>query len=450
MAMLLPFLDQFMKKDSPIWWCLLLPLSLCGLFGCSKNGELGVSNPSSEKYFEGPCAGIAVFDCNGDGRRDVVLLKGGKFPPSFPGGLAEKKTKPRGILVFFNLGRKRWKRGDFFPFPGKNGCLTCCRNCDLDGDGDQDLVVGWSDLSGYGGKIAFFMNNGRGHFSLSSVLNSPRAPFSIISGDLDGDGDVDLAAGSMISDSGMWGMGYFPFFLLRQDGRGSFTMIQKLGHEKRTWFVSAITSKDLNGDGLPEIIIGGMGWLHEPAPLSVFFNKGNMQFRAGKCTSMFFNGLVSNFQWVPNFSKEKEILALGVFSRPVYPIYPMKKGRSGVTALMRKSGPTEVFKIVRTLPEVCGGPVLFGDLDGDGDADMVVGGYGYERKQKIHIYFNNGSGKFSSARTLGTGNRRVFPMALCDLDDDFRPDLIFVRFEEPKEKMDKLVVLYNDGKGNFH
>ena len=65
---------------------------------------------------------------------------------------------------------------------------------DMDGDGDLDLLVS----SGYGytsspGKFSVFTNNGQGSFGAGAVVAvSSQHTFGIVAGDLDGDGDQDV------------------------------------------------------------------------------------------------------------------------------------------------------------------------------------------------------------------------------------------------------------------
>ena len=58
---------------------------------------------------------------------------------------------------------------------------------DLDGDGDLDLIVN----SWVAGTHVLF-NDGKGHFTLATVMNKNRAGTSMALADIDGDGDLDL------------------------------------------------------------------------------------------------------------------------------------------------------------------------------------------------------------------------------------------------------------------
>ena len=51
-----------------------------------------------------PGSGIEVFDCNGDGKTDVLVLKGADRPPWGPFSSKDKGSKPG--LVFLNAGKR--------------------------------------------------------------------------------------------------------------------------------------------------------------------------------------------------------------------------------------------------------------------------------------------------------------------------------------------------------
>ena len=109
---------------------------------------------------------------------------------------------------------------------------------DLDGDGDFDLAV----RTGNG--VSVMLGNGGGTFAAplqvaSNVLNFSRR--HIAAGDLDGDGDTDLVCNDEIAH----------FMLLRNDGAGAF---EEERHGRGT-FVWALDLGRIDGDGLPDVVL---------------------------------------------------------------------------------------------------------------------------------------------------------------------------------------------------
>jgi len=109
---------------------------------------------------------------------------------------------------------------------------------DLDGDGDFDLAV----RTGNG--VSVMLGNGGGTFAApiqvaSSVLNFNRR--HIAAGDLDDDGDIDLVCNDEIAH----------FMLLRGDGAGAFEE-ERYG---RGTFLFALDLGRIDGDGLPDVVV---------------------------------------------------------------------------------------------------------------------------------------------------------------------------------------------------
>ena len=70
-------------------------------------------------------------------------------------------------------------------------------SADLDGDGDMDLAA-----ANYGSdNVSVLLNNGDGTFAPQSVYGAGDGPHSVLSVDLDGDGDLDLAVANWNSDN---------------------------------------------------------------------------------------------------------------------------------------------------------------------------------------------------------------------------------------------------------
>ena len=115
---------------------------------------------------------MCLADVDGDGRPDVFLAR--TEGPS---------------ALYRNLGD--WRFEDVtvsagVAAPGRYA--TGCAFADVDGDGDQDLL-----LVSLGGPNALFVNDGKGHFMEQTAGLTDRAgSMTIAVTDVDGDGDLDL------------------------------------------------------------------------------------------------------------------------------------------------------------------------------------------------------------------------------------------------------------------
>jgi len=117
-------------------------------------------------------AGVCLADVDGDGRPDVFLAR----------------TEGSSTL-YRNLGD--WRFADITSQAGVAAAdrhATGCAFADVDGDGDEDLV-----LVSLGGPNALFVNDGKGHFTAQTAGLTDRAgSMSVAMADVDGDGDLDL------------------------------------------------------------------------------------------------------------------------------------------------------------------------------------------------------------------------------------------------------------------
>lgn len=92
--------------------------------------------------------------------------------------------------------------GTFRLISGQFDYIHDVKVADLDGDGDVDVVGSDSEI---GHKIVWFANNGSGTFGiLRTVNNDIASPHGIAVGDIDDDGDLDIAATSSWDDQVIW------------------------------------------------------------------------------------------------------------------------------------------------------------------------------------------------------------------------------------------------------
>lgn len=85
------------------------------------------------------------------------------------------------------------------------------------------------------------------------------------------------------------------------------------------------------------------------------------------------------------------------------------------------------------------------DLDGDGDLDLVVGNDAPDEKV---VYFNDGKGRFSFAGTFGEARWPTRNVTVVDLNKDDRPDIVVANRGGNANRSANYICM-NDGRGRF-
>ena len=168
------------------------------LFGQGREGIELWLNEGAGKFEQreivrlSPSHGSSAFDLvdfDGDGRQDIVYTAGDNadFPPLL---------KPyHGVYVYLQRADFRFQQAHFLPLPGAYRALPH----DYDGDGDLDLaaISFFPDYDGQALDFVYFDNRGDTFVAQTLDLKQIGRWLVMERGDLDGDGDEDLVLGSL-------------------------------------------------------------------------------------------------------------------------------------------------------------------------------------------------------------------------------------------------------------
>ena len=232
--------------------------------------------------------------------------------------------------------------------------------------------------------------------------------------------------------------------VLEREGTAPFAAQQEiLTQADRKGASVPVIVKDLNGDGLPEILLPGANELH--------WNRGGWKFERTALFSQYPSVLSAGVAADFNGDGRVDLLGLPKQGQPV--LYVADANGRFSTA----PRPVRV-----DLPELHGhSAVTAGDVDGDGDLDAWVMQYKfpYMRGQfptpyydandgfPSYLLLNDGKGNFTegtaAAGLAAKGRRRTYSGSLVDLDEDGDLDLLNV------SDFAGLDLYRNNGRGQF-
>ena len=291
-------------------------------------------------------------------------------------------------------------------------------HADVDGDGDLDVLAGGVNM---GSNIHLFRNDGGGRFTDVTSTQLPAhssATYSIACGDVDRDGDLDVILGN-----------YHQSCQYRNDGTGRFTDVtatqMPVEYGRR---VRVARLGDVDRDGDLDLFMGtGV------SPSLLYLNDGTGRFTGttGRLPSVFFDPEDAALADL-DADGDLDIIAAGPYQE----------------RLCRNDGSGTFTDITAThLPPVNDNShaLAVGDVDGDRDLDLVIVNSDQDR-----LLLNDGSGRFVEATAshmpVDTNNidRSV---ALGDVDGDGDPDLVIGT--TPLALVGAHRLYLNDGSGRF-
>lgn len=301
----------------------------------------------------------------------------------------------------------------------------------LRGNGILDLVVAEADSV----TIGVLFGTGDGTFGYETEYQLPESPESITINDFNHDGKLDIAA-VMVTTINPTGK---PAYIaeLNGDGAGNFsepTITNNWGFISEVWNVD---SGDVNGDGLPDLLVTGPGFENS----QIFLNNGDGTFTPGQtvvdndpdfgfptvldgrladvnedgCLDAVVADLSSNV-WV----------ALGDCKGNFTLLPPLWSGESNAA-------------------------VRLADVNGDGHLDIITSALPALSDEQLEmaggnslsVLLGDGKGNFGTARNY-VGVSQAYSIGVADFNGDKFPD-----FVTANNDTDSATVYINDQTGSF-
>jgi len=278
---------------------------------------------------------------------------------------------------------------------------------DFNGDGIPDLAV--ANLVGQ--SVTILLGDGKGGFaSFGSGISIAGDPMSIAAGDFNSDGNLDLAVVNATEDTVGIYLG---------DGKGNFTLASS------AWpgaFPRQIIAADVNGDGIPDLIVLDNG--QNIATVNVLLGDGTGNFTP-----------VSPALQV---TSDSYYMAVADFNGDGKPDLAIAECFSDLVAIYFGNG-DGTFTPGPTLPTVSFvDAIAAGDLNGDSVTDLAV----TNANGQVSVFLGNGDGTFTTAPAPTAGVVAGL-ISIGDMNGDGIPDLVVA------DTTSTVAVLLGNGDGTF-
>lgn len=315
-------------------------------------------------------AHVQTIDFDGDGDKDLMVAVLGMLFPN--------NDKIGTVVILENDGHCHFKR---HVVADKIARVSDVRAGDLDGDGDMDLAVaqfGYDD-----GETRWIENKGNWKFE-SHILQNLSGPINVEIVDVDKDGDNDIV--SLVSQE------WEEIYCFVNDGKGNFKPKLIWGSSNQDFGSSGIAMFDLDKDGDMDILYTngdafdyippqgrpwhGVQWLE---------NKGNLNFEFHRLTS--FTGATNVRAADIDNDGDYDLFAVSEFniwSKPdSYSLIWLEN--TGNMQFVKHNIAKYPTHLLSCEP---------GDFNGDGQIDLVTGGMHtyppFDHMSRITLWMNNG------------------------------------------------------------
>ncbi len=275
---------------------------------------------------------------------------------------------------------------------------------DVDLDGDLDVVVANS-----GSNTITVHTNESGNFSMPYAVTTAAFCNGIASGDIDLDGDRDVVT----TDSRIWN--------LFNDGTGHLTAnlqsanFGTLGYPKLA---------DVNGDGYVDLLV-------KTNTVLLALNEGAIYPGFFQPLSPLSIGSVNNFD-VFDADNDGDMDVIGVTSSGTNRLALIKNDGSGAFGAVSYTSSASVAG---------GSTITTGDLDNDGDKDVVYG------NGNAVAWLNNGTGSFGAPLSTAAAGG-FLRIVKGDFNGDGKLDVAGVNYDYNGQG-ENMVVLLGNGNGTF-
>ena len=364
------------------------------LFG---NGDGTFKSQTTVPTGAGPSF-VTVADMNNDGKPDLLVIN------SIDDDFGVLRGRGDGTFMAMTTSRLGPLRG-----------FTTFQSMvveDFNHDGNKDVVITTSDLNA--DSAYFFLGDGHGNFGTARTLFTGAQTTYLAAADLNGNGNLDLIAGSFSNNS---------LRVMFGNSLGGFSAGKDYPASgiSSGLTVQAFVVDDFRGTGKPDIaVINSTGSF-----IQLLYNDGNGGFH--QANSYATGSTPTDIQSADlNGDGHMDIVEIN-----------SADGTLGV----RLGNGDGTFQALTTY-QVGANPqrLVLADVNGDGKLDAITVNYG---DNTASVLLGNGDGTFQTARTVDVGPNPV-DLAVADMDQDGKLDLIVAN-----SVVNTVSILRGKGTGDF-
>jgi len=388
-----------------------------------------------------------VFDADRDKDIDVAMVAGGT------------------VVLWLNDGKAGFQAASGLPATPQ---LKSIDSGDINGDGKVDLVLAVDGTFNTTGQNQVWLGDGNGGFKDVTATSLPRlddATQSVLLVDIDGDRDLDLFVSNLSE----------PDRLYLNLGPALFRDVSATRLPNRATATMLAAAADLDGDKRIDLLLGMNGfnalyfqdsqWVFRDASPQPRFPAQSLFESFEKVEIADFDGDGKQDVYLLSTIQDRLFLGDGVGGWSEAPNrVPVEKDYSYVSAAgdldadgdidlvigttpqlyLQRNSKTGFVKDTTSLPASAKHPrqIALGDVDGDGDLDLFL--VRSETTSRQALFLNNGRGVFTDAsQQLPAKTGQMATCELFDADNDGDLDAVI-----GLTATNNLLWL-NDGKGNF-
>ncbi len=313
-------------------------------------------------------ARVQPYDLDHDGDLDLLVASMGKLLPS--------NEKIGSVLILENRGGQDYALHVVAEGIGR---VTDVRGGDLDGDGDVDLAV--AQFGYHEGETRWMENLGGWEFQ-SHILQKLSGPIHIIPEDMDQDGDLDLV--SLVSQE------WEEIYVFQNDGKGHFESHLVFGSTNEDYGSSGMRLVDLDRDGDTDVLFtNGDAFDHlppRPRPwhaVQWLENTGALGFEYHRIG--YFQGAASACAADPDGDGDQDVIAVSAWNLWHEPesrsmIWFVNDGSMNFRALGLASRPSHLIALECE------------DMNRDGEVDFITAGMHiyppYQEQARVTLWLN--------------------------------------------------------------